>query len=283
MYTFDEGCPVLTVPRQDEGDASEMEVDGIVAKTPASAMSEAPRPPSPSPAPMQTQIQIITDEMSRLFQAPAYKTTDEVPEKIHEHLQSLTRRQLLLANARSIFEAKMAAAEPRGAPPIRVYNPIEGDTDPCPAFEFIYSNEMWYDGEVGPPNYEDLRGCDCEGGCDPKSETCACRVRQEYWSGPGARDQDNNRVEGFAYDNEGRTRVRSFPHFECNWKCGCDESCQNRVSLAYSFEPPRVGPDWAVQVVQKGRQYELHIVKTAEKGWGKLALPMKIRELMWLL
>jgi hypothetical protein len=211
-----------------EEDASEMEVDHLVGKTPISTVLAVEQPVGP----FQKRIQLITDEMTRLFQEPPYKTTDNVPDAIHLHMNAVGPRKRQLANARGIFEAQIAQAEDPRAPPIKIYNPI--DKEPCPAFEFVYSNEMWYDTEIGAPNYKDIKGCDCVGGCENNSTTCACLARQEYWTN----DPREEGHEGFAYADDGTLLDRSYPVFECNWKCGCDETCRNRVSVVQPLPLP---------------------------------------------
>jgi hypothetical protein len=203
-----------------EGDTSKMEVDTLIGKTSISAILVPEQPVTP----LRKKIEIITDEMMRLFQEPPYKTTDDVPDAIHLHMNALGPRKRQLVNAKIIFEAQMAQVEDPRAPPIRIYNQF--DDEPCPAFEFVYSNQIWYDTEIGGPNYKDLKGCDCVGGCSENSKTCACLARQEYWTNDPRPEE--GRFPGFAYE-DGLLKDRSYPTFECNWKCGCDDTCRNRV------------------------------------------------------
>jgi [histone H3]-lysine9 N-trimethyltransferase SUV39H len=209
-----------------------MEINHIVRKRPV----EPPAALSPPPIPVSVkrEIQKVTFEMSRLFNEPSFKTSEDIPDVIEPHLNSLTQRQLRLADAKLIFEMKMAEAEDPDAPPIKIFNPIEGDKEPCPPFEFIYTNEMYHDKETGGPDHKNLKGCDCVGACDPNSKTCSCVIRQEYWTA----DVNNPHSNGFAYESDGRMKdgLQSYPIFECNWKCGCDETCTNRVnSLVFGF------------------------------------------------
>jgi hypothetical protein len=210
-----------------------MEVDGLVG-TDAKMSTSSASPPAPVPMLQSLQpeaslkeIQVITYEMSRLMHQPPYKTSLDIPEDIEPYFGRLNNRQLRMADAKTIMEAKIKSCESAKAPPIQIWNPV--DDEPCPTFEFIYSNEMYYDKDIGGPDYKNLKGCDCIGGCKPDSKTCSCLARQEYWTA----DKRDFRFKGFAYDNEGLIQDQSFPTFECNWKCGCDETCMNRVQIPY--------------------------------------------------
>jgi len=83
-------------------------------------------------------------------------------------------------------------------------------------------------------------GCECEGGCELKTEKQCC-------SG----------VSGFklAYTKHGKLRIEvGCPIYECNKRCQCDPDCVNRV-------------------VQKGRKHKLAIFRTDNGcGWGVKAL-----------
>ncbi|KIO32252.1 hypothetical protein M407DRAFT_67079 [Tulasnella calospora MUT 4182] len=142
---------------------------------------------------------------------------------------------------RAIFQ-EMIRTRDRGAPPITVVNDV--DKEPCPPFEFDWTNEMLF-GEGVPRKDKDLKGCGCLGPCDPYSKTCACIVRQNYWLGEIGEG-------GFAYGPDGQIMFCHAAVFECNEACGCSEDCQNRV-------------------VQNGRKCKLLLKKTRNKGWGVFA------------
>ncbi|KAG8956369.1 hypothetical protein FRC04_004450 [Tulasnella sp. 424] len=142
---------------------------------------------------------------------------------------------------RAIFE-EMIRTRDRGAPPITIVNDV--DNEPCPPFEFDWTNEMLF-GENVPRKDKDLKGCDCLGPCDPYSKTCACIVRQNHWLGDIGEG-------GFAYGPDGQIMFCHAAVFECNEACGCSEDCQNRV-------------------VQNGRKCKLLLKKTRNKGWGVFA------------
>merc|ERR1719481_2391125 len=83
-------------------------------------------------------------------------------------------------------------------------------------------------------------GCECEGGCELKTEKTCCAG-----------------VAGFklAYTKYGKLRIEvGSPIYECNKRCQCDPECINRV-------------------VQKGRKHKLAIFRTDNGcGWGVKAL-----------
>lgn len=125
-------------------------------------------------------------------------------------------------NRRKIFES-VIASQTRQEAPIKVENDV--DDEPCPTFEFMWTDLMLYGKGVPRPD-RDLQGCNCVGPCDPTSKRCACVVRQEYYT----RDLGND-CDGFAYEKDGRMlRYTHVPVFECNEACGCTEDCYNRVS-----------------------------------------------------
>ncbi|KZS99704.1 SET domain-containing protein, partial [Laetiporus sulphureus 93-53] len=147
-----------------------------------------------------------------------------------------------------LFEAAIAenteSDEPH-TPPIHIINDI--DDDLTPPYEFHYSNLMWHGEGVPKPDWENLRGCDCIGPCDPKSETCICAQRH----------QQHSESPGFLYDQRLRLRSQGYPIFECNDLCRCSDDCINRV-------------------VPWGRKHPINICKTENKGWGVFAGHKKI-------
>ncbi|KAI0665962.1 hypothetical protein C8Q78DRAFT_985350 [Trametes maxima] len=183
--------------------------------------------------------------------APLTKLAKDIPHELHDRLNALSLPARRAGNMQVlVFEAEIRANtaddEPR-APPIYIVNEV--DEEPTPPLEFYYSNLMWHGEGVPKPDLDNLQGCDCIGPCDPASKTCACAKRQQkFWTEGG---------EAFIYDKRRRLRTHQYPIFECNMNCGCSDDCQNRV-------------------VQNGRQYEIAICKTVNKGWGVFAGPKKI-------
>jgi hypothetical protein len=191
-------------------------------------------PVKTSPSTIAADIEEIThvvsmlsfEDQKRLLRPGPYKRVADVPKEIHPRLSKMSKRQLQMCRAYNTFQGMISEAE-RGTPAelIGIYNQV--DDEPCPPFEFIYSNEMWYDADVPPPDYDHVKGCGCIGRCDPSSTTCSCLRRQEFWTGA----EGENRYEGFSYTEQGRHKDATMPIFECNWRCGCDADCVNRVCV----------------------------------------------------
>ncbi|KAI0633592.1 SET domain-containing protein [Trametes polyzona] len=182
--------------------------------------------------------------------APLTQLAKDIPHELHDRLNSLSLSSRLAGNMQVlVFEAEMranTAEDEPYAPPIRVVNEV--DDEPTPPLEFFYSNQMWHGEGVPKPDHTNLRGCDCVGPCDPLSKTCACVKRQSEYNWDRG---------GFIYDRKGKLRAHEYPIFECNMNCACSEDCMNRV-------------------VQHGRQHEIAICKTPNKGWGVFAGSKKI-------
>ncbi|KAI1795489.1 SET domain-containing protein [Ganoderma leucocontextum] len=187
--------------------------------------------------------------------APVTQSADNIPHDLHDRLNALPPSARHASNLQAIFEAEIAAntaEDEPNAPPIRVINDV--DDEPTPPMEFYYSNLMWHSTDVPRPDFDALKGCGCIGACNPMSRTCACVRRQkEHCDGLG----------GFLYDQKGRLKTHEYPIFECNINCGCSDDCPNRV-------------------MQRGRQYEIAIRKTASKGWGVFAGPKRIPGMSFL-
>jgi Pre-SET motif len=157
---------------------------------------------------------------------PKFLKARDLPHTLQDYLNALPERCRASDQARVIFEAAMresTADDEPDAPAIRIYNEI--DNEVTPPWEFHYTNKMWHGEGVPGPDLKTLRGCDCEGRCDPKSKTCLCVQKQ-------TRHLDTSRV-GFVYDNKCRLiePLINYPIFECNDFCGCGADCQNRVRI----------------------------------------------------
>jgi histone-lysine N-methyltransferase SUV39H len=116
------------------------------------------------------------------------------------------------------------------APCVRVINAI--DDEPSPPWEFYYSNKVFYEPGLLPPNKDELVSCNCIGGCRPDSKTCACLKKQNK-----AWDKDDSWESGFAYGPDGAIRGHGIPVFECNENCLCDADCCNRVCSYFAKFP----------------------------------------------
>ncbi|KAI0743934.1 SET domain-containing protein [Daedaleopsis nitida] len=186
--------------------------------------------------------------------APVTQLAENIPHDLHDRLNALNSSARRAGNMQVlIFEAEMlanTAEDEPDAPPIRIVNEV--DDEPTPPLEFYYSNLMWHGKGVPKPDYDALQGCGCVGPCDPMSKTCSCLKRQKRFL-----EQENNSQVGFIYDKKGRLKANEYPIFECNMNCGCSDDCMNRV-------------------IQHGRQHEIMIQKTVNKGWGVFAGPKKI-------
>lgn len=152
---------------------------------------------------------------------PSYRKARDLPHTLQDHMNVLPASYRATPMARNIFEAAIRQSSIRDephAPPIGVINEI--DDEMTPPWEFHYTNEMWHGEDVPGPDTKNLRGCDCEGTCNPKSKTCRCLLKQlEYSDGTGS-----------VYDLRGRLKeATNFPIWECNEFCGCGEECYNRV------------------------------------------------------
>lgn len=161
-----------------------------------------------------------------------YRQAKDIPTELHDAINNMDneQRERMGKYLLDIFEAQMmtnTAHDEPYAPPIRIYNNI--DDEPTPAFEFYYSNLMWHTEGVPPPDYQGLKGCDCVGGCNPKSETCACIKRQRLQFQDHDNDPHRWLPEGFMYNEKGILVQSNFPIIECNDACRCSDDCMNRV------------------------------------------------------
>ncbi|KAF8271272.1 hypothetical protein EI94DRAFT_1770486 [Lactarius quietus] len=175
----------------------------------------------------------------------------DIPHSVQDLMNSMDAHYRRSIMAKDMFEAVIIEnthEDEPNAPHILIVNDVDDDQEVTPAWEFHYSNHVWHGEDVPPPDLVNLRGCDCKGHCDPKSQTCSCLKRQHEYS---------DDIPGFMYDEKGRLKRQKYPIFECNDLCGCLDDCRNRV-------------------VQRGRQYAVNIRKTTNKGWGIFAGRQKI-------
>ena len=156
--------------------------------------------------------------------APVHALARDIPCDLANIINSMNwweRDPVLL---RDVFEDAMVTnttEDEPDAPEIRVINSI--DDEPTPLFEFYYTNKVWHGEGVPPPDWENLKGCDCFGPCDPYGD-CACAKRQREIM------QEHITLNGFVYNEKRKLKYHSFPIFECNDKCQCSDDCKNRVS-----------------------------------------------------
>ena len=148
----------------------------------------------------------------------------DLPHALQDHINSMSEYTQRMDGMRQLFEATIlenTVEDEPDAPPIEIRNSV--DTQSTPPWEFYYTNHMWLGEGVPPPDIKNLVSCTCKGGCNPKSKTCACLMRQ--------REAASDPLLEFAYDKNGKLKIPGYPIFECNDLCGCSDECRNRVGF----------------------------------------------------
>ena len=151
----------------------------------------------------------------------------DLPHRIEDYMNTLPpwMRQTP-GYERTIFKAIMrgnTADQEPDAPAIDIVNNV--DSDPCPPFEFYYTNYMWHSDSVPQLDASKLKGCGCYPVCLPDSH-CSCLKRQQKFY--------DESMSGFNY-HQGRLKYEEYPIFECNALCGCDDTCSNRVRISFCY------------------------------------------------
>ena len=153
----------------------------------------------------------------------------DLPHALQDHINGMSEYTQMMQGMRDLFKATIlenTVEDEPDAPPIEIWNSV--DTQSTPPWELYYTNNIWLGEGVPPPDITTLLSCTCKGGCNPKSKTCACLLRQ--------REATGDPLLEFAYDKNGRLKIPGYPIFECNDLCGCSDECRNRVSLyCFSF------------------------------------------------
>ena len=152
----------------------------------------------------------------------------DLPHALQDHINSMSEYTQKMEGMRDLFKATIlenTVEDEPNAPPIEIWNNV--DNQSTPPWEFYYTNNMWLGEGVPPPNIKTLVSCNCKGGCNPKSKTCACLLRQ--------REAACDPSLEFAYDKNGKLKVPGYPIFECNDLCGCSDECRNRVNFFVTF------------------------------------------------
>ncbi|KAL1411831.1 hypothetical protein Q8F55_002799 [Vanrija albida] len=163
--------------------------------------------------------------------------------KVHDIKRAATflasRPELFCSIVESVIS--MATSDDEyAAPEIKVVNEVDGQGVPPPS-DYEYSNKMLYSSAI--PDPELGKGCDCEGPCDPNSQTCSCVARQQLYF-------YNLGHTGFQWDGKEKIKQADCAVWECGPTCGCPPECRNRV-------------------IQRGRrEADVEIFKTERKGWG---------------
>jgi histone-lysine N-methyltransferase SUV39H len=157
-----------------------------------------------------------------LAKAQKYKR-DEVDSSFLDNMKDRPIEWRMASHNRGIFESWIIQSTPDEpeAPPIIIKNLV--DDDPCPEWEFFYTNRyVRGDGVPKPLSVDQKIGCSCIGGCKDDPNLCSCALKQEKYG----RDYD---ITGFLYDKEGRLKFPGLPILECNEACTCADYCNNRV------------------------------------------------------
>ncbi|KAG8813896.1 hypothetical protein FRC17_001398 [Serendipita sp. 399] len=172
---------------------------------------------------------------------------DPIDTSFSDMMRDLPQSYLQATSNRHIFESWVLqnTSEEVDAPPIGVRNNV--DEEPCPSWDFTYTNKLIYgDGVPKPLSPDEQEGCGCQGGCIPDPDKCACARRQKSYTGEWI-------TPCFLYNLQGKYMPdEQHPIFECNDGCSCATYCNNRV-------------------VQNGRKHAIDIRKTVNRGWGVFA------------
>lgn len=196
-------------------------------RTPTPEDQEPSNPISPGSPKTYGGFQALTWKHFRKdlnnFTPKCYYAQD-LPHALQDHINSMSEYTQRMDGMRQLFEATIlenTVEDEPDAPPIEIRNSV--DTQSTPPWEFYYTNHMWLGEGVPPPDIKNLVSCTCKGGCNPKSKTCACLMRQ--------REAAGDPLLEFAYDKNGKLKIPGYPIFECNDLCGCSDECRNRVGF----------------------------------------------------
>lgn len=158
-----------------------------------------------------------------------------IPRMPHRYYQRLSDREKHDSSWAMHYTMMIREATPLefASPDILIENTYDPEAEPCPPFEFLWTNNLLL-GQNVPATSSQVEGCDCCGPCDPYSESCECIQRQKKYlmdvELPGG---------GFLYNADGTLKENDYPIFECSDACGCSENCTNRASIR--FQPPDRG------------------------------------------
>ncbi|CAA6667280.1 unnamed protein product [Spirodela intermedia] len=114
---------------------------------------------------------------------------------------------------------------------------------------FSYATKRLLDPALGLDTKSSQLGCACSGAkCSPETCDHVYLFDNDY---ENAKDIDGHSMRGrFPYDEMGRIVVEEgCLIYECNSKCSCDKTCQNRI-------------------LQNGVQVKLEVFRTDKKGWA---------------
>lgn len=212
--------PPLPLPPQDDLAVEDARLRLLVASPPKAA-TKAKKTGAPLKKRKKT-LQTLIEERTKLA-----RHIQRFLQPTHWEMLRLPPDQRGDPTLREVFElmiSRNTLDEPH-APPITIVNNIDPENEPCPPWEFRWTNSYFYGNDVPLPDRDQLKGCGCTGPCDPNSKACACVKRQaEYWEFGGFR-YNKDRTIRRSYDE-----IQTQPIFECNSECDCPPNCGNRVS-----------------------------------------------------
>lgn len=136
-------------------------------------------------------------------------------------------------------------------PPVRLINEID-DSSPPVSFTFINASIICEGVETVDEGF--MSGCTCK---QENGRNCGCEYRYCGCLQQSAKDENGDHHFPYSASTLKRGCLRTFyldsrHHiYECNKNCNCRDNCKNKV-------------------VQHGRQVQLEIFKTENRGWGKL-------------
>jgi histone-lysine N-methyltransferase SUV39H len=222
---------------------------------------------------LESLMQMYAAKGCRKFSVPTEKAIDkkirqllELPEErrnplsVQEIKDDLLKREFHFKREEQLrklhmFELEMNTLSPDGTL-IKVENSV--DLEDIPA-SFTYVHDYLPGEGITIPD-DPLVGCDCQPACSPDSGNCCGKKA-------GAT---------FAYGPDQRLIVPvGTPIYECNRRCNCDVTCQNRVvqngsTVNLCVFRTRNGCGWgvkAIEAIQKGSfvcEYVGEVIKSEE-------------------
>lgn len=198
---------------------------------PATETRQEPTSPTVSlrPSPIQDAAQRIPTyaDLKERYITMLNHCQRFIPRMPHRYYQRLPEREKYDPSWAMHYTMMIREATPLefASPDIVIENTYNPEVEPCPPFEFLWTNNLLLGHNV-PASAGQTQGCDCCGPCDPYSETCTCIKRQKkYLTELELTDG------GFLYEADGTLKDNQYPIFECNETCGCSEKCSNRVNI----------------------------------------------------
>lgn len=184
-------------------------------------LETAPPAATPTWGDLRKYLFAILRHCQRLIPNRPHREYGTLPPKLKSDPDWADRYQYMI---------KEATPKEWASPDILIVNEVDPEIQPCPPFEFLWTNEMFL-GKNIPKATVPIKGCECIGKCDPNSKTCLCMRRQRRWYALG---ENETLSLGTLYDERGYLTNYGYPVIECNEDCECDEDCTNRVRESFS-------------------------------------------------